>query len=102
MSRSMTAAGANGAPTPQRRKRPAQPDSPGAPMSAPPTPTLIEAIRVYARIGLLSFGGPAGQLALMPRELVDERRWIDGPAFLPPLTFCPLLPGPEAQQPPHR
>ncbi|SNT11911.1 chromate efflux transporter [Sphingopyxis indica] len=67
-------------------------------MSAPPTPTLIEAIRVYARIGLLSFGGPAGQIALMHREFVDERRWIDEPAFLHALNFCTLLPGPEAQQ----
>ena len=50
------------------------------------------------RIGLLSFGGPAGQIAVMYRILVEERRWIDEPRFLHALNFCMLLPGPEAQQ----
>lgn len=55
-------------------------------------------LRVFARIGLLSFGGPAGQIALMHRELVDERHWIGEDDFLHALNFCHLLPGPEAQQ----
>lgn len=66
--------------------------------TAPPHPTLAEATAVWARIGLLSFGGPAGQIALMHRELVEERRWIAESRFLHALNFCMLLPGPEAQQ----
>lgn len=54
--------------------------------------------RVWARIGLLSFGGPAGQIALMHRELVEQRGWIDEARFLHALNFCMLLPGPEAMQ----
>jgi chromate transporter len=61
-------------------------------------PSLREAVGVWARIGLLSFGGPAGQIALMHRMLVEERRWIAEPRFLHALNFCMLLPGPEAQQ----
>jgi len=61
-------------------------------------PSLGEATRVWARIGLLSFGGPAGQIALMHRELVEERRWIGEERFLHALNYCMLLPGPEAQQ----
>src|SRR5688572_4524245 len=57
-----------------------------------------EATRVWARIALLSFGGPAGQIALMHRVLVEERRWIGERRFLHALNFCMLLPGPEAQQ----
>ena len=52
----------------------------------------------FARIGCLSFGGPAGQVALMHREIVDERRWLTDEQFLNALNFCHLLPGPEAQQ----
>jgi chromate transporter len=63
-----------------------------------PTITLAEATRVWAKIGLLSFGGPAGQIALMHRLLVDEKRWISETRFLHALNFCMLLPGPEAQQ----
>ena len=63
-----------------------------------PLPTFAEATRVWARIGLLSFGGPAGQIALMHKELVDERRWVSEGRFLHALNFCMLLPGPEAQQ----
>lgn len=55
-------------------------------------------LRVFTRIGLLSFGGPAGQIALMHRELVEERLWISEDDFLHALNFCHLLPGPEAQQ----
>ncbi len=63
-----------------------------------PTVGLWEATRVWARIGLLSFGGPAGQIALMHRILVEEKRWIGEQRFLAALNFCMLLPGPEAQQ----
>jgi chromate transporter len=63
-----------------------------------PSVSLKEATRVWAKIGLLSFGGPAGQIALMHRILVDEKRWIDEKQFLHALNFCMLLPGPEAQQ----
>ena len=61
-------------------------------------PEFSELLRVFARIGCLSFGGPAGQIALMHRELVDERRWVDEEQYLHALNFCHLLPGPEAQQ----
>ncbi len=61
-------------------------------------PTLREALAVWAKIGMLSFGGPAGQIALMHRVLVEERRWIDVDRFLHGLNFCMLLPGPEAMQ----
>lgn len=57
-----------------------------------------EAIRVWVRIGLLSFGGPAGQIAMMHRVLVEEKRWISESRFLHALNYCMLLPGPEAQQ----
>jgi chromate transporter len=59
---------------------------------------LREAFFVWLRIALLSFGGPAGQIALMHRVLVDERKWISDARFLHALNFCMLLPGPEAQQ----
>ena len=61
-------------------------------------PTLTELTRAFARIGCLSFGGPAGQIALMQRELVEERGWVEQGAFLRALNLCHLLPGPEAQQ----
>src|SRR5213595_2530680 len=60
--------------------------------------SLAEATRVWVRIGFLSFGGPAGQIALMHRELVDERRWVAEDEYLQALNLCHLLPGPEAQQ----
>lgn len=66
--------------------------------AATPKPELAEAARVFARIGCLSFGGPAGQIALMHRELVEERRWVTEAQYLHALNFCHLLPGPEAQQ----
>ena len=62
------------------------------------TVSLREATRVWARIGLSSFGGPAGQIALMHRVLVQELGWISETRFLHALNFCMLLPGPEAQQ----
>jgi chromate transporter len=64
----------------------------------PVAPSFTEATRVWAKIGLLSFGGPAGQIALMHKELVEERRWIGEQRFLHALNYCMLLPGPEAQQ----
>jgi chromate transporter len=64
----------------------------------PPHPPLTEVTRVFAKIGLLSFGGPAGQIALMHRVLVDEKHWLDEPRFLHALNYCMLLPGPEAMQ----
>jgi chromate transporter len=68
-------------------------------MSVPqPYPSLAEAARVWARIAALSFGGPAGQIAVMHRILVEEKRWIGDGRFLHALNFCMLLPGPEAQQ----
>jgi len=62
------------------------------------TPTLPELTRCFARIGLLSFGGPAAQIAMMHREIVDQRRWIEERDYLSALSFCMLLPGPEAMQ----
>ncbi len=56
------------------------------------------ALRYWLRLGFISFGGPAGQIALMHRELVEERRWISEARFLHALNYCMLLPGPEAQQ----
>ncbi|KAF0135450.1 MAG: chromate transporter, partial [Methylocystaceae bacterium] len=60
--------------------------------------SLAEASRVWARIALLSFGGPAGQIAVMHRIVVDERKWVPESRFLHALNYCMLLPGPEAQQ----
>ncbi|MBZ3692879.1 chromate efflux transporter [Phyllobacterium calauticae] len=60
--------------------------------------SFAEAVRVWARIAALSFGGPAGQIAVMHRILVDEKRWIGEGRFLHALNYCMLLPGPEAHQ----
>src|SRR3954470_2868237 len=57
-----------------------------------------EALRVWFKIGCLGFGGPAGQIALMHRILVDEKRWVEESRYLHALNFCMLLPGPEAQK----
>lgn len=64
----------------------------------PAAPTFREAFRYWLKLGLISFGGPAGQIALMHKELVEKRRWISEGHFLHALNFCMLLPGPEAQQ----
>jgi len=61
-------------------------------------PSFREALRFWLKLGLISFGGPAGQIAIMHRELVEKRRWIGDGHFLHALNFCMLLPGPEAQQ----
>jgi chromate transporter len=62
------------------------------------TVSLAEAVRVWARVAALSFGGPAGQIAVMHRILVEEKRWLGERRFLHALNYCMLLPGPEAQQ----
>jgi chromate transporter len=67
-------------------------------VSAGISPTLGEATRVWLKIGLLSFGGPAGQIALMHKEIVEDRKWLSERQFLNALSFCMLLPGPEAMQ----
>lgn len=72
--------------------------SPATPASRTGFPSLAEATRTWARIALLSFGGPAGQIAVMHRILVEEKRWLGDGRFLHALNFCMLLPGPEAQQ----
>lgn len=61
-------------------------------------PNLAEFTQVFARIGLLSFGGPAAQIALMHRELVEQRPWLTEAEYLRALSFCMMLPGPEAMQ----
>jgi chromate transporter len=74
----------------------------GRPLTPRPTagaaPSFLQAARLWLRIGLISFGGPAGQIAILHEELVERRGWIDERAFLTALNFCMLLPGPEAQQ----
>lgn len=62
------------------------------------TPSLPDFLHSFARIGLLSFGGPAAQIAVMHRELVEDRCWMDENGFLSALSFCMMLPGPEAMQ----
>lgn len=62
------------------------------------TPLLSDLFRVFGRIGLLSFGGPAAQISLMHQELVERRPWLEEREFLGALSFCMLLPGPEAMQ----
>jgi chromate transporter len=57
-----------------------------------------EAMKVWARVAALSFGGPAGQIAVMHRIIVEEKKWIGDNRFLQALNYCTLLPGPEAQQ----
>jgi chromate transporter len=69
------------------------------PETTPPDAVSFgEALRVWFKIGCIGFGGPAGQIALMHRILVDEKRWVDEQRFLHALNFCMLLPGPEAQK----
>src|SRR5262245_62795088 len=61
-------------------------------------PGFGEFFKVWLKIGCVNFGGPAGQIAMMHRVMVDEKKWIDEPRFLHALSFCMLLPGPEAQK----
>ncbi len=67
-------------------------------MTTPGLPSLTELARAFARVGLLGFGGPAAQIALMHRIVVDEKRWLGEARYLHALNYCMLLPGPEAQQ----
>ncbi len=67
-------------------------------MEKPAHPSFAEALRFWFRLGCISFGGPAGQIAIMHEFLVDKRRWISDSKFLHALNYCMLLPGPEAQQ----
>jgi chromate transporter len=66
--------------------------------SAPSAISFSQALMFWLKLGLISFGGPAGQIAIMQRELVDERHWISQGRFNHALNYCMLLPGPEAQQ----
>lgn len=72
--------------------------SPEASPAKPGHPSFSTALLVWIKIGLLSFGGPTGQIGLMHRELVDRRRWVSDSRFLHALNYCMLMPGPEAQQ----
>jgi chromate transporter len=67
-------------------------------VSAPHGVSFAEAMKVWARVAALSFGGPAGQIAVMHRIIVEEKKWIGEQRFLQALNYCTLLPGPEAQQ----
>ena len=62
------------------------------------TSSFGEFFKVWLKIGCINFGGPAGQIAMMHRIVVDEKKWIEESRFLHALNFCMLLPGPEAQQ----
>ena len=68
------------------------------PTERPAAPSFAEAFRFWLKLGFISFGGPAGQIAVMHQELVEQRRWISERRFLHALNYCMVLPGPEAQQ----
>jgi chromate transporter len=76
----------------------APPDAATAPATTPAAVSFAEAFRFWLKLGFISFGGPAGQIAIMHAELVERRRWISERRFLHALNYCMLLPGPEAQQ----
>jgi chromate transporter len=67
-------------------------------MNTNPNVDFATALKVHLKIGLLSFGGPAGQIALMQQEIVEQRRWVTAQSFDRGLSFAMMLPGPEAQQ----
>jgi chromate transporter len=67
-------------------------------VEAPPAPSFGQALAYWLKLGFISFGGPAGQIAVMHEELVERRRWISEQRFLHALNYCMVLPGPEAQQ----
>jgi len=77
---------------------PEQPVPCAAAAASPAAVSLAEAFRFWLKLGFISFGGPAGQIAIMHAELVERRRWISEKRFLHALNYCMLLPGPEAQQ----
>ncbi|MES2399820.1 MAG: chromate efflux transporter [Pseudomonadota bacterium] len=72
--------------------------TPPSPSSPPQPVSFAEAFRFWLKLGFISFGGPAGQIAIMHTELVERRRWISEKRFLHALNYCMVLPGPEAQQ----
>ena len=74
--------------------------APTAPPARPALPAIpfFEALKFWLKLGFISFGGPAGQIAIMHRELVEQKRWISERRFLHALNYCMVLPGPEAQQ----
>src|SRR3954465_9037053 len=74
------------------RRRPENAETPAHSIS------FREAVKVWAKVAALSFGGPAGQIAVMHRILVEQKKWIGENRFMHALNFCMLLPGPEAQQ----
>src|SRR3984893_4318749 len=74
------------------------PAGPNAGFACSGHPRFSEAFRFWLKLGLISFGGPSGQIAIMQTELVERRRWISQSRFLHALNYCMLLPGPEAQQ----
>jgi chromate transporter len=76
----------------------ASPEAAGAVPPAPTFPTLGAAFKYWLKLGFISFGGPAGQIAMMHQELVERRRWISEHRYLHALNYCMLLPGPEAIQ----
>src|SRR4030043_217885 len=63
-----------------------------------PHPTFRQALRFWLKLGFISFGGPTGQIAIMPQGVVERRKWVSTERFLNALNYCMLLPGPEAQQ----
>jgi len=73
-------------------------DPSAAPCGAPAAVSFGEAVRFWLKLGFISFGGPAGQIAIMHQELVENRHWISERRFLHALNYCMVLPGPEAQQ----
>ncbi|HEV2095191.1 MAG TPA: chromate efflux transporter [Chthoniobacterales bacterium] len=73
-------------------------EKPAPPQRDSPHPSFAEAFRFWVKLGFISFGGPAGQIAIMQTELVDRKKWISQSRFLHALNYCMLLPGPEAQQ----
>ena len=72
--------------------------NPGSDDTAPPLVSFWQAFAFWLKLGFISFGGPAGQIAIMHQELVEQRRWISDRRFLHALNYCMVLPGPEAQQ----
>src|SRR3954467_10706092 len=87
----------SGTTGPQRRREMTM-QAETMPAGAAASPNFGGAFRLWLKIGCINFGGPAGQIAMMHRMLVDEKKWIDEPRFLHALNFCMLLPGPEAQK----
>ena len=75
-----------------------KPERQTLPTELPPAVSFWEALRFWFKLGWISFGGPAGQIALMHQELVEQKRWISEKRFLHALNYCMVLPGPEAQQ----